>query len=586
MIGLEKMEDQYYDWPLFKRILRYLKPYRYLVLTAIGLLFIVSMLNLVGPYLTKIVIDDYVKVSNLDGLDKIAILFLLVLTVALICQFCQTLLMQYIGQRVMMDIRGEVFAHVHKMSFKFFDNNPVGKLITRVVNDVEVLNEMLTSGLILVFNDLFTLIGIAFMLIYLDWRIALVVCLIFPPLFVATQVYRKRARDALRKSRGYVTELNSFLQENLSGMYTVQLFNREVNHKDRFCGINHNRLKEDLRSLHYNCLYLPSIDVLSAFGIGLAIYYGGGRVVQDEIQLGVLVAFLQYIQKFFEPIRDLAEKFNIIQSAMASSERIFEFLDTPEESPHPSEPIAFANIKGHVEFQNVAFAYKPGETILKNISFSINQGESLAIIGATGSGKTTIINALCRFYEIKKGNILIDGVSIQNIDKRQLRRQIALVQQDVFLFSGKIADNIRLGNPDLEQDKIESITRMLDMHDFIEGLPDGYNHEIQEKGASLSIGQRQALAFARALAFDPKIIILDEATSSIDTETEQHIQKATQKLMEGRTSIVIAHRLSTLKHVDKALVLKNGEIQEFGSRQELLKKKGIYYRLVTRAVGS
>ncbi|MEC7641686.1 MAG: ABC transporter ATP-binding protein, partial [Nitrospinota bacterium] len=487
----------------------------------------------------------------------------------------------YIGQKVMYDLRTKVFSHLHKMSFKFFDHHPIGKMITRVVNDVEVLNEMLTSGLIMVFSDLFTLAGIFIMLFYLDWHLALIVCLVFPFIFIATQAYRTRARDAFRKNRAHISNLNSFLQENLSGMYTVQLFNQEENHGKRFREINGDKLKEDLRALHYNAIYQPSIDVFSALGIGLVIWYGGGKFVQQEIQLGVLVAFLQYIQKLFHPIRDLAEKFNIIQSAMASSERIFETLDTPEDLPNPTSPVPVKTIKGKVEFKDVWFAYKNNDYVLKDISFTVEEGETLAIVGATGSGKTTIINTLCRFYEIGKGEVLIDGTPIDTMDKYDLRRQIALVQQDVFLFSGNVRDNIRLGNPDLGAQEIEEVSRSVHLHDYISRLPGQYEQEIQEKGSSLSMGQRQLLSLARALAYNPRVLILDEATSSVDTETEQLIQEAMKKIVKGRTSIIIAHRLSTLRNADKVLVLKDGEIQEFGPQKELLKKKGVYFNLMS-----
>ena len=575
----ENLSDRYLDWAIFKRILSYLKPYRWWVILAIFFLFAVSLRDLAGPYFTKIVIDDFIMPGQLEGLDRVALIFFGVLTLGFVLQFLQMLLMQYIGQKVMYDLRTQVFAHLHRMSFSFFDKNPIGKMVTRVVNDVEVLNEMLTSGLILIFSDLFTLSGIFIVMLFLDWRLTLVVCTVFPLLYLATQAYRTRARDALRKNRAHITTLNTFLEENLSGMSTVQLFNKEKDHLNKFAGINRDKLNEDLRSLHYNSLYLPSIDLFASVGIGLVIWYGGGRFVQEEIQLGVLVAFLQYLGKFFEPIRDLAEKFNIIQTAMASSERIFELLDTPEEVKNPQRPKAVKKIRGSVEFKDVWFAYKDDNHVLKNVSFSVREGESLAIVGATGSGKSTIINTLCRFYDIQKGAILIDGVPVQAMSKHDLRRQIALVQQDVFLFSGDIVDNIRLGNPQLGQAEVESISQTVNSHHFIDNLPLKYAQDIREGGKLLSLGQKQLLSFARALAVDPRILILDEATSSVDTKTEQDIQKAIQEMIQGRTSIIIAHRLSTLKHVDKVLVLKKGEVVEFGTQQELLRQKGVFYNL-------
>ncbi|MEE2986240.1 MAG: ABC transporter ATP-binding protein [Nitrospinota bacterium] len=575
----ENLEDRYKDWSLFKRVLDYLKPYAGLVVLAIGFLFAVSVLNLAGPYLTKVVIDDHIRPSRMEGLDRIALLYLAVLVTAFVCQFFQTYLMQYIGQNVMFDLRTNVFAHLHKMSFSFFDRNPVGKMVTRVVNDVEVLNEMLTSGLILIFSDLFTLLGIFLVMLFLDWKLTMVVCVVSPFLYMATQAYRTRARDALRKNRAHITQANTFLEENLSGMSTVQLFNREKDQESQFKGINADKLREDLRSLHYNSLYLPSIDLFSSLGIGLVIWYGGGGFVQEKIQLGVLVAFLQYLQKFFDPIRDLAEKFNIIQTAMASSERIFELMDSPEEIVNPPSPHPAKQFRGNVEFKNVWFAYRNEDYILKDISFSLRAGESLAIVGATGSGKSTVINTLCRFYDIQKGEILLDGVPVNQMSKYDLRRQIALVQQDVFLFSGNVMDNIRLGNHELGLEEIESVAQVSNSHHFIDSLPFKYEQDIRERGITLSMGQKQLLSFARALAADPRILVLDEATSNVDTETERHIQEAMKELITGRTSIVIAHRLSTLKQVDKILVLRNGEIAEFGTQQELIRKKGVYQKL-------
>lgn len=578
-VSMENMKDRYREWVLFKRVLVYLKPYAQWVALAIFLLLGVSLFNLAGPYLTKVVIDDYIKVSDFEGLDVVAGLYLAVLITSFVFQFCQSYLMQYIGQKVMFDLRSKVFAHLHRMSFSYFDKNPIGKMITRVVNDVEVLNEMLTSGLILIFSDLFTLAGIFAVMLYLDWRLTLVVCTVFPFLALGTRLYRVRARDALRKNRAHVTELNSYLEENLSGVDTVQCFNREKANHENFKGINRDRLKEDLRTVRYNALYMPSIDLFNSLAVGMVFWYGGGRFVQDEIQLGVLVAFIQYLQKFFEPVRDLAEKFNIIQTAMASSERIFELLDTPEQLPDQVPPQSDFKIKGDVEFKNVWFAYNDENFILKDISFSLSEGESLAIVGATGSGKSTLVNALCRFYDIQKGDIKFDGKSIKDINKYDLRRQVALVQQDVFLFSGNISDNIRLGNQQMGQDEIESISQAVSSHNFISSLPFKYEQELKEGGIGISSGQRQLLSFARALASNPRILVLDEATSSVDPETESHIQSGIQELTRGRTSIIIAHRLSTLMHADKILVLKHGEILEFGPRKELLQQKGVFYKL-------
>ena len=586
MNNSEDLRDRYKDLVLFKRVLVHLKPYSRLVSLAVLLLLAVSILNLTGPYLTKIVIDDHIKEGNINGLDVIAAIYFAVLIFSFIFQFFQTYLMQYIGQKVMFDLRSQVFSHLHKMSFSYFDKNPIGKTITRVVNDVEVLNEMLTSGLILIFSDLFTLFGIFFVMLYLDWKLTMAVCIVFPLLATATRIYRVRARDALRKNRSHVSELNSYIEENLSGMDTVQCFNSEKKNFRKFFSINNERLKEDLRTVRYNAFYMPSIDFFNSLAIGMVIWYGGGRFVQDEIQLGVLVAFIQYLQKFFEPVRDLAEKFNIIQTAMASSERIFELLDTPEQIPSMVPPQKGFKIKGNVEFKNVWLSYNENQFVLKDISFSLEKGESLAIVGATGSGKSTIINALCRFYEINKGDILFDGQSIKDINKFDLRKQIALVQQDVFLFSGKVVDNIRLGNVQMRQEEIQSISTAVNSHNFINNFPLKYEQELIEGGGSISSGQRQLLSFARALAVKPQILVLDEATSSVDMDTERQIKNGIKEMTRGRTSIIIAHRLSTLMHVDKVLVLKNGKIIEFGKRNELLQQRGIFYKLCQAQIKS
>jgi len=575
----ESLENRYQDWALFRRILSYLIPFKKEVILSILLLLLVSMLNLAGPYLTKTAIDEHISVGKIEGLDQIAILYLGILIAAFLFQFLQIWLLQWIGQRVMYRMRTEIFAHMHRLSFSYFDKNPIGKIVTRVVNDVESLNEMLTSGLIMVFNDVFTLVGIFCVLLYLDWRLALVVCLVLPFLIMAAKSYRVHARDAVRKNRSHVSRVNSTLEEHLSGMDIVQLFGKENDFYKKFTDANEDKLREDLRSLHYSSVFMPSIDLFSSISIGLVIWYGGGRFIQEQIPLGVLVAFLQYLQKFFEPIRDLAEKFNIVQTAMASSERIFELLDTPEKIKNPDAQKPLRNVKGHVEFKNVWFAYKESEYILKDISFVIEPGETLAIVGATGSGKTTIINSLFRFYDIDKGNIYIDGCSIKDLDKYELRRQIALVPQDVFLFSGNILDNIRLGNTSKELEEISAVADTVNAKEFIESLTSKYEYQIGEGGKGLSLGQRQLISFARALSVDPRILVLDEATSSVDSGTEILLQKAVTELTRGRTSIIIAHRLSTIKHADKVLVLKDGKIIEWGSRKDLLKKKGVFYNL-------
>ncbi len=571
-----------YDAKLIKRLLRYIAPYRLEVVISVLLLIIISLLHLAGPYLTKIAIDDYISQKKIEGLNIIAGIYIAILITGFVLQYLQVYMMHLTGQRVMYDLRVNIFSHLQKMSLAFFDRNPVGRLMTRVVNDVEVLNEMLTSGLVFIFSDIFTLIGIACVLVYMDWRLALILFTIIPLLFIIMALYRKKARDAYRKTRISLARLNSYLQENISGMSTVQVFGRKEKNFNRFKQINIENRDELIRSIIYNALFFPTIEVLSAMAIGLIIWYGGGEILEGIILPGVLVAFIQYVLRFFMPLRDLAEKFNIMQASMASSERIFKVIDTPEDIPNPEKPVKIEKVCGEIEFQGVWFSYDSGDSnnyVLQDISFHLKPGESIAIVGATGSGKTSIINLLGRFYDIKKGRILLDGIDIRDIDKYQLRHHIGVIQQDVFLFSGNIEENIRLNNKDITLDDIKKVSTYVNAHNFIERFRHGYQEIVQERGSTLSLGQRQLLAFARALAYNPAILILDEATSSVDTETEILIRDALQKLIKGRTSIIIAHRLSTIRYVDRIIVMKDGRIKEMGTPKELIKRKGIYYNL-------
>ncbi len=590
-----------YDSKLVKRLLKYLRPYKMKVAISITLLMAISFLQLVGPYLTKIAIDNHIMTGDFTGIDRIGALYLFVLLTIFGLQYLQVYIMRLTGQRVMYDLRRQLFAHIQKMSLSFFDRNPVGRLMTRVVNDVSVLNELFTSGLVVVFGDFFMLAGIAIALFFLNWKLALIAFSILPVLVYTAMIYRAKARNAYREIRVNVARLNSHLHENISGMNTVQSFGREDENFEKFDIANMENRNSQIRSIFYNSLFFPTIEVFTAVSIGLIIWYGGSQVVQNAILPGVLVAFIQYLQRFFKPIRDLTEKYNIMQSAMASSERIFKLIDTPEDLPNPASPVPFAKIRGEIRFESVWFSYSKsgngqtatenapdcnaekqrgnGEYVLKDLSFQLNPGESVAIVGATGSGKTSIINLLGRFYDIQKGSILIDGNDIREVDKYQLRKHIGIVLQDVFLFSGDIEYNITMGNEDINFAKINEAARHVNANKFIEKLPGNYHHEIQERGNNLSQGQKQLLAFARALAYDPEILVLDEATSSVDTETELLIQDALKTLIKGRTSIIVAHRLSTIKEVDKIIVLKNGEIAETGTNEELLAQGGIYYNL-------
>lgn len=571
-----------YDARLMRRLLGFFAPYKKHLIISIFLLIIISIFNLSGPYLTKVAIDSYILKGDWAGLNFIIAVYFMVLLLTFSLQYAQIYMMQLTGQRAMYDIRVKLFAHIQKMSLSFFNNNPIGRLVTRVVNDIEVLNEMFTQGIVVAIGDLLTLIGIAITLLILNLRLALLTFIVLPPLLYATKFYRDRARDSYRNIRTNLAKLNSYLQENVGGMSTVQVFNREDENFKRFDMINIENRDEQMRSLIYNAIYFPSIEFFSAIAVGIIIWYGGGEAIRGGIQLGVLVAFIQYVQRFFQPVRDFAEKYNIMQASMASSERIFKLLDTHEDIPNPQKPVILKDVKGEIEFKNVWFSYNHSSSedyTLKGISFHLKAGESAAIVGATGAGKTSIINLLGRFYDIQKGRILIDNIDIRDIDKKSLRRNIGIVLQDVFLFAGDIENNIKLGEDGISMEKVYKSAEIVNAHRFIERLPKGYKEDVQERGSTLSLGQKQLISFARVLAFNPKILILDEATSSVDTETEILIRDALHKLIKNRTSIIIAHRLSTIRYVDKIIVIHDGEIVEMGNHEELLKNNGMYHNL-------
>ena len=575
----EEVLGKAYDGRLARRLLRYLSPYRGVVAVSVFLLLIVSGLKVVAPYLTKVAIDGPISNGNLNGLDRIALLFLLLLLVQFCFSFAQTYLMNWTGQKIMYDLRVAIFSHIERLHVGYFDKNPVGRLITRVTTDVDVLNELFTAGVVSIFGDVFVLAGVVVAMLLINWKLALVSFAVIPLLFVVTTVFKIKVRGSYRRVRTCIARINSFLQENITGMSVVQIFVREKRQFQQFDERNRDHLQANLQSIFYYAVFYPVVSLLGATAIGLIVWYGGNQVISGLLSAGSLVAFIGYSGLFYKPISDLSEKFNILQSAMASSERIFELLDTRPEVVSPLEPIRLSQIRGAIEFRRVSFAYKKGVPILRGVSFRVAPGERVAIVGATGSGKSTMINLLCRFYDVKRGEIRIDGVDIREMDLDQLRHSIAIVLQDVFLFSGTVEDNIRLWQRPIPRRKVEEASRWVHANRFIERLPGGYGELIAERGASLSVGQRQLLAFARALAHDPRILVLDEATSSVDTETELLIQDALQKLMRGRTSLVIAHRLSTIQSCDRIIVLHKGEVQEEGSHQDLLKARGIYYKL-------
>ncbi|MQY70175.1 MAG: ATP-binding cassette domain-containing protein [Firmicutes bacterium] len=575
----EEVLGKAYDSRLMRRLIRYLAPYKLYVAVSIILLLFISVLQLAGPYLTKIAIDRYIATQDISGLSRIALIFLAILVVAFFLRYLQIYIMQFVGQRVMFDMRMELFSHLQEMSLSFFDKNPVGRLITRLTNDVEVLNEMLTSGIIAIFGDIFSLIGIVIVMLWLDFKLALVSFVVLPLLIYATVLFRQKARESYRAIRTRIARINAFLQESIVGMPIIQIFNREKKNLGKFEGLNHRYLEACLRSVFYHAAFHPSVEIIGSLAVALIIWYGGGQILKGALTFGALVAFIQYVNRFYHPIRDLSEKYNIMQSAMASSERIFKLLDTPVEIKDPELPLPIEGIRGEIEFKNVWFAYNGRDYVLRDISFRVRAGEKVAIVGATGGGKTSIISLLARFYDPQKGKILIDEIDIRNFRQKELRRYLGIVQQDVFLFSGTIENNIKLGENKINFQQVKESASYVNADKFIKKLPHGYQEDVRERGSLLSVGQKQLLAFARALAFDPRILVLDEATSSVDTETEMLIQDASAKLLQHRTSIVIAHRLSTIKDVDRIIVIHKGRVKEVGTHQELLQKKGIYYRL-------
>jgi len=568
-----------YDSRLMKRLLQYVKPYRGYIILAIFLNIVTAALEPIRPYLTKVAVDNYISVGNSKGLLNIILLILLSLILQAVIEYAMTFATQYMGQKTLFDLRMEIFRHLQNLSLKFFDKTPVGRLVTRVTNDVESLSELFSSGIVMIFSDVFIIIWIFVFMMVMSFDLALVTMSVIPVLIYATFLFRKKVRTNYRDIRKHLARLNSYMQEHISGMNVVQLFNKEEIELEKFKLINKDYRDANIKSVFYHAVFYPFVELISAIAVALIIWYGGGEVVQKNLSLGVLFAFIQYTEMFFRPVRDLAEKYNILQTGMASSERIFKLLDTKIFVKNPENPLALNDVKGKVEFRNVWFAYNDEDYVLKDISFLINPGETAAIVGATGAGKSSIINLLLRFYDIYKGQILIDDIDISTVDKRELRKHIALVLQDVMLFSGDIKSNINLWNEEIPFEKIIEAAKIVGADQFIEKLPKKYDEEVKERGATLSLGQKQLISFARALAYDPKILILDEATASIDTEAEKMIQKAISKLLKGRTSIVIAHRLSTIQNSDKIIVLHKGQIREIGNHFELLERKGIYYRL-------
>jgi ATP-binding cassette, subfamily B, multidrug efflux pump len=624
----EEILGKAYDSRLMARLLKYLRPYRWQVAIALVSILLKSFADVLGPYLTKVAIDRYLSPAKgsssgfwnwlsphaITGIAQIASIYVGLLVFSFLLEFLQTYFMQWTGQKVMFDLRKQIFRHLQRLHVAFYDKNPVGRLVTRVTTDVDALNEMFTSGVVSIFEDVFVLVGILGVMLCMNWKLALITFAVLPFIVYSTKIFRDRVRDSYRRIRVAIARINSYLQEHISGMVVLQLFNRERKAYDKFSEINRTHVDAYKDAIMAYSIYYPVVEVLSAIAIACVIWFGGGdvmrnlrvrsvavsfnwktligfRLVPTVASLGVLVAFIQYALRFFRPIMDFSEKYNILQSAMAASERIFKLLDTPVQVVSPAitkKPEG----AGRIEFDHVWFAYRDAaddspeagngleaDWVLRDVSFTIEPGETAAIVGHTGAGKTTLISLLLRFYDVQKGAVRIDGVDVREMDLAELRSRFGVVLQDPFLFSGTVGGNIRLGTKRITDADVQKAVEDVNLGDFILGLPKGFDEEVRERGSTLSTGQKQLISFARALAHNPKILILDEATSSVDTETEFRVRDALSRMVEGRTSVIIAHRLSTVQRADKIIVMHKGQVREMGTHQQLLAQRGIYFKL-------
>jgi ATP-binding cassette, subfamily B, multidrug efflux pump len=621
----EEILGKAYDGRLMRRLLTYLRPYTWHVVVALAAIILKSGLDVLGPFLTKIAIDKYLAKSPnshswigdrlssapLTGIAQIGGLYVGILLCTFTLEFVQTYLMQWTGQKVMFDLRRQIFRHLQHMHVAFFDKHPVGRLVTRVTTDVDALNEMFTAGVVSIFEDVFVLAGIIAIMMKMNWKLALITFAVLPVIVYATKVFRDKVRDSYRRIRTAIARINAYLQEAVSGMLVLQLFNREKRAFNKFSDINASHMEAFKDAIMAYSVYYPVVEILSAIAIASIIWFGGGDIIRGVATIGVLVAFMQYAQRFFRPIQDLSEKYNILQSAMAAGERVFKLLDTTIEVTSPAITKCPEG-PGRIEFDHVWFAYgnKPAvektadsssrlgqasapaptqalastqsgepDWVLRDVNFALEPGETVAVVGHTGAGKTTLISLLMRFYDVQRGAIRIDGVDIKEMNLDDLRGRFGVVLQDPFLFSGTVGGNIRLGTARIQDADVEQAAEDVNLADFIRTLPGGFKEEVRERGSTLSTGQKQLISFARALAHNPKILILDEATSSVDTETEFRVRDALNRMVEGRTSLIIAHRLSTIQRADKIIVMHKGQVREMGSHQQLLAARGIYYKL-------
>ncbi|MGX5687579.1 ABC transporter ATP-binding protein [Arcticibacter tournemirensis] len=575
---MAKVAGKAYDINLLKRIFTYIKPYKRIFAWSITLTIALAIVSPLRPLLIQFTLDKYILTDDKPGLTSMTLLMLLLLVLQAVIQYYHTFLTNKLGQSTIRDLRINVFNHISTLKLRFFDKTPIGQLITRTVSDLETIADIFSEGLIVIAGDILQLITLLAVMLYIDWQLTLIVLLPMPLLVFASYVFKEAIKSAFQEVRSQVGHLNTFLQEHITGMNITQYFARENQEMHKFKQINAKHRDANIRSNWYYSIFFPVVEIISALSLGLLVWYGSKSIIDHDTSPGVIIAFIMYINMMFRPIRELADKFNTLQMGMVGADRVFTILDTHDEEEN-SGSFATNKLDGAISFENVWFAYNENNWVLKDLSFTVEPGQTLALVGATGAGKSSVINILNRFYEIGKGSVKIDGLDIRDYELGYLRSQIATVIQDVFLFSDSIANNITLNNPAISRDQLIKAATEAGAADFINRLPEGFDYNVMERGATLSAGQAQLISFIRALVYNPKILVLDEATSSVDTETELLIQQTLQKLMKGRTSIVIAHRLSTIQNADKIIVLDQGEIKEMGSHQQLLQHNGYYKRL-------